>query len=93
MNLHNWMSSPEISARIAKIQTPEASLKDKNEWFVEVPEDARQEAANHTSSNDKQGAKKPPKTKESKVAKDNSIKSKNNTKSRLKENTERKKRR
>ena len=58
---------------------------------MELPEDARQEAANHTRSNNKQGAKKPPKTKESKVVKDNSIKSKNNTKYRLKENTERQK--
>lgn len=30
---------PEISARIAKIQTPEATIKDKNDWFAELTED------------------------------------------------------
>ena len=32
---------PEISARVAKIQTPEAKIKDKNDWFIELPEELK----------------------------------------------------
>jgi type IV secretory pathway TraG/TraD family ATPase VirD4 len=41
---------PEISARVAKIQTPEAKIKDKNDWFMELPEENSEEAAKTANS-------------------------------------------
>ena len=33
------MVLPEMSTRVAKIKTPEAKIKDKNDWFIELPEE------------------------------------------------------
>lgn len=30
---------PEMSTRVDKIKTPEAKIKDKNDWFIELPEE------------------------------------------------------
>lgn len=49
---------PEISTRVAKIQTPEAKIKDKNDWFMELPEDERQESEDQPSLNSTQDTEK-----------------------------------
>lgn len=41
---------PEISARVVKIQTPEGKVKDKNAWFMELPEDNSEETVKTTNS-------------------------------------------
>ena len=49
---------PEISTRVAKIQTPEATTKDKNDWFMELAEDERQESEDQPSLNSTQDTEK-----------------------------------
>lgn len=49
---------PEISTRVAKIQTPEAKIKDKNDWFMELPEDEKRESEDQPSLNSTQDTEK-----------------------------------
>lgn len=97
---------PEISTRVAKIQTPEATIKDKNDWFVELVEDmqsddnSKKQEANNTQNsaegtqpkNSKPKKKRKNKSPKKKLNKTNGSKTKTKSKEGAKSNPKKQKR-